>query len=291
MRTGILVGTLLLLLTSGNAMSQISPANRLPELVAHRGASWLAPENTLASVNLAWEIGADAVEIDIYLSADNQIVLFHDATTRRTAGQDGRVEEMTFDELRQLDVGLWKGAQWQGERIATLEQALATVPPGKRIFVETKTDERIVEPMLEVFDRSGLHPWQIVVITFSWETAEKTKRLRPHTPVYWLSGFRQDPESGAWSPTMEELVEKAQEANLDGLNLRFIGPATEDVEVARIRDAGLGYYIWTVNDLDDAQRALQLGVDGITTDRPAWMKKQLLARNGWKLLNNKAANR
>src|SRR5690554_3096282 len=101
---------------------------RLPELIAHRGASWLAPENTLASVVLAWEMDADAVEIDIYLTSDNQIVLFHDATTKRTAGRDGLVEEQTLEQLRELDVGSWKGPQWEGEKIATLDQALATVP-------------------------------------------------------------------------------------------------------------------------------------------------------------------
>jgi glycerophosphoryl diester phosphodiesterase len=268
---------------------QSQPSNErdihLPEFIAHRGASWLAPENTMASIQLAWEMDVDAVEIDIFLTADDEIVVFHDRNTGRITGHNQPTEEQTLDGLRQLDLGKWKDPMWEGEQIVTLSEALATIPRGKRMFVDVKSDTRIVEPMLKAFDDSGHHPHQIVVIAFSHELAAKTKRLRPRTPVYWLEGFSQDNQTGEWSPTMETVVERAVEANLDGVNLRFAGPATAEDDVALIREAGLGYYIWTVNDLDDAQKAIEMGVDGITTDRPAWLKKQLLSRNGWRLLS------
>lgn len=200
-------------------------------------------------------------------------------------GRDRPIEEQTLEELRELEYGAWKGKQWQGERILTIDEALATMPRGKRMFVDVKSDTRIVEPLLEAFDRSGHHPYQLVVIAFSHELAAKTKKLRPRTPVYWLEGFSRNDDTGQWSPSMEEVVEKTLEANLDGVNLRFIGPATDEEEVTLIREAGLGYYVWTVNDPDDAQKAIELGVDGLTTDRPAWIKKQLLSRNGWQLLS------
>ncbi len=256
---------------------------REPEYIAHRGASWLVPENTMASIQLAWEMDVDAVEFDVFLTADGEIVVKHDPNTERITGVDGHVEEMTLAELRELDYGAWKAPHWEGEQIPTLAEALATMPKGKRMFVDVKSGTGIVEPMLQIFDESGHHPHQIVVIAFSYELAAKTKRLRPRTPVYWLEGFSQD-DAGNWSPTMEEVVEKTVEANLDGVNLRFVGPATNREDVALIREAGLGYYVWTVNDLDDAQKAIELGIDGLTTDRPAWIKKQLLSKNGWRLL-------
>ena len=278
-----------LLLTTGSAETSYAQAGaetdiRLPEFIAHRGASWLAPENTMASIQLAWEMDVDAVEIDIYLTADDQIVLFHDSRTGRISDADRLVEEMTLEELQELEVGCWKGEQWPGERVITLDEALATVPKGKRMIIDVKSDTRIVEPMLEAFDRSGLHPHQIVVIAFSFKLAAKTKELRPRQVVLLLESFRRDSDTGEWSPTMEELIEQAREANLDGLNMNFRGPATVEESIRLIREAGLGYYVWTVNDIDAAERAVQLGVDGLTTDRPAWMKKQLLSRNGWKLL-------
>lgn len=260
------------------------PEWHLPEFVAHRGASWLAPENTRASIQLAWQLHADGVEIDIYRTKDGKLALFHDRTTERTGGRNKAVIDQTLAELQELEVGSWKAEQWDGEKVITLDDALSFIPKGKRMFVEVKTGTDTVEPMLEAFDRSGAFPHQLVVIAFDYDVAAKTKRLRPRTPVYWLSSFRQNGDTGEWSPTMDELVSKALDAGLDGLNLQFAGPATQKSEIEKIRKAGLGYYIWTVNDPDDAQRAIELGVDGITTDRPAWLRKQLLHRNGWKLM-------
>lgn len=282
-----LMGCIILILAAETSLARqgLPPAQKLPEMIAHRGASWLAPENTMASIQLAWEMDVDAVEFDIYLTADGEIVLFHDRNTNRITGRDQLVEEQTLAELRELDYGAWKGSQWEGEQIITLDEALAATPKGKRMIVDVKSDTRIVDPMLEAFDRSGLHPFQIVVIAFSYELAAKTKRLRPHQQVLWLEGFRQDEESGQWTPAIEELIERALEANLDGLNLRFVGPATVPENIALIRDAGLGYYVWTVNEIEDAERAMALGVDGLTTDRPVWIKKQLIARNGLHLLH------
>lgn len=273
---------------AGSVLAQQNTPEKLnlPEFIAHRGASYLAPENTMASIQLAWEMDTDAVEFDIFITADGEIVVHHDKNTERTGGRDKAIEEQTLEELRELDFGAWKGPQWKDEKIITLDEALATLPKGKRMVVEAKSGPEIVEPMLEAIERSGHHPYQIVFITFNYEVAAKTKRLKPQQHVLWLSSFRQDKETGQWSPTMDELVEKTLEAGLDGLNLRFIGPATSAEEVAKIRDAGLGYFVWTVNDVEDAERAIELGVDGLTTDRPAWMKKQLLSRNGWKFMNN-----
>jgi glycerophosphoryl diester phosphodiesterase len=277
----------LFLLFAENLAGQQAPEHGpyLPEFIAHRGASWLAPENTMAAIQLAWQMDTDAVEVDIYITKDDEIVVFHDRNVGRITGYDSPVEELTLAELRELDFGAWKGEQWEGEQILTMEEALATMPKGKRMFVDVKSDTRIVRPMLEVFDKTEHFPHQIVVIAFSYELAAKTKELRPRTPVYWLEGFSRDDNTGEWSPAMDEVVEKTLAANLDGVNLRFAGPATDAYEVQKILDAGLGYYVWTVNDIEDAQRAIELGVHGITTDRPAWLKKNLLSRNGWQLLS------
>ena len=114
------------------------------KLVAHRGTSHEAPENTVAAFRLAWEQGADAIEGDFYLSKDQQIVCIHDETTKRTSGEDRVVSECTLDELRRLDVGKWKHPRFEGERISTLAEVLRTVPDGKQIFIEIKCGPEIV---------------------------------------------------------------------------------------------------------------------------------------------------
>ena len=98
-------------------------ASQMPAIVAHRGASYDAPENTLSSVRLGWEQGADCVEIDVYLTKDDQIVAMHDKTTKRTAGKDWTVSERTLAELRTLEVGSWKDEKFRGEPVPTLAES------------------------------------------------------------------------------------------------------------------------------------------------------------------------
>ena len=93
--------------------------NSQVSIIAHRGASWLAPENTVAASRLAWDLGADAVECDIWLSKDNRIICIHDATTKRTTGEDFRVSETDSETLRKLDAGSFKddfNAVFMGKR-------------------------------------------------------------------------------------------------------------------------------------------------------------------------------
>ena len=108
------------------------------EIIAHRGASHDAPENTLAAIRLAWQQEADAVEVDVQLSKDGKLVVIHDDNTKRSGRFARKVNAQTLDELRKLDVGRWKGKRWAGEKIPTLAAVLATVPDGKRLFVEFK---------------------------------------------------------------------------------------------------------------------------------------------------------
>src|SRR5262249_54058546 len=105
------------------------------EIIAHRGASADAPENTLPAMELAWKQGADAVETDLWLSADGKLLIFHDTTTKRYEPEGGVSRPITalkWEEAQQLDVGAFKGAEFKGTRIPSLEGLLATVPKGKR---------------------------------------------------------------------------------------------------------------------------------------------------------------
>ncbi len=112
------------------------------KIIAHRGASFDAPENTLAAIRLAWQQQADAVEIDVHLSRDRHLVAIHDFNTRKTTGRNRPVARQTLAQLRTLDAGQWKHPRWRGEKIPTLEEVLATVPPGKRLFIEIKARRR-----------------------------------------------------------------------------------------------------------------------------------------------------
>ena len=141
--------------------------NSSVEIIAHRGASYLAPENTRASVVLAWEKDAD-VEIDVHLTRDKRIVVVHDATVKSAAGGDMRISDTDSRELRELDVGSHKGSQFAGEPIPFLEEILQTIPPSRRLFVEIKCGPEILPYLQQALEDSGKIP-QIAIIGFDLE--------------------------------------------------------------------------------------------------------------------------
>ena len=135
-----------------------------PLVIAHRGESYDAPENTLAAVNLAWERDADAVEVDVHLTKDGKIVVIHDDNTLRTAHTYGPVSNQTLEELRRLDVGAYKGKQWAKEKIPTLGEVLDTVPAGKQLFIEIKGDARILTELKRVLENSSASVEQVIIV-------------------------------------------------------------------------------------------------------------------------------
>src|SRR3954471_9306583 len=124
------------------------------EIIAHRGASYDAPENTLAAFRLAFEQKADAIELDVHLSRDGRIVVVHDFTTFRIGVVDKAIREQALGELKLLDVGRWKDLRWMGERMPTLREALQTVPPGKRVYIEIKSTPDVLPELERVIGAS-----------------------------------------------------------------------------------------------------------------------------------------
>jgi glycerophosphoryl diester phosphodiesterase len=245
-----------------------------PLIVAHRGASYLAPENTLAAFNLAWSLNADLIEVDVYLSADGIIVCHHDATTKKTAGIDERVEDQTLAELKQLDVGAWKDPQYAGEPLPTLEEVLATVPQDKAILIESKADVHIVPPLIEIIDSSNLALEQMTVICFDEKVIEAVKKQKPALNAFWLVDFEKQ-KLGGWRPTTDQIIETAQRIGADGVDLEDNFQVIDRQFVQSLREAGLQVHVWTVDNSDVARRLAELGVDSITTNRPGWLRRQL----------------
>lgn len=244
------------------------------EIIAHRGASHVAPENTMASINLAWKRHADAVEIDIYLSKDGHIVLMHDRTTKRTGGHDEPIVEQTLAELRRLDVGVWKDEKYQGERIPVLKEVLPTIPEGGRLFIEIKTETEILSKLEEVIRASGVDHDRLVIICFDYKTIRKANAMFPEIECYWISSLKKDKKTGEWNPPLETLIKKAKAADVDGLDLQA-RPVIDAAYVEAVDEADLGMYVWTVDDRKEARRLADAGVDGITTNRPRYIMRAI----------------
>ena len=243
-------------------------------IIAHRGESFDAPENTLASINLAWERGAEAVEIDIHLSKDNQVVVIHDSNTKRVGTKNKKVKHQSLIELKELDVGSWKNGKYKDEKIPTLIEVLETIPSKKKIIIEIKSSNNILPFLKDVIINSDLRTEQIEFISFSYSTIVETKKLFPQNNVLYLVDLDYTWYTKLISPSVEKLIAKVKEVNLDGLNV-WAGKLLTKEFTQKVKSADLLLYTWTVNNPQYAQDLIDLGIDGITTDRAQWLKTKL----------------
>jgi glycerophosphoryl diester phosphodiesterase len=243
-------------------------------IIAHRGESHDAPENTLAAVRLAWERGGDAAEIDVHLTKDGRIVVIHDDNTLRTAHRYGEVSKLTLEQLRQLDVGRFKGKRWAREKIPMLEEVLDTVPAGKKLFIEIKVDAGILAELKDVLKRSSRSPDQVVLVGMDLHTMEILKKALPGYRVYWVCSMKDEKKLAAKGNPGEGLIARAHQTGLDGLDIEASKGVDEDF-IARVKRAGMKLYVWTVDDPEEARRLFARGVDGIATNRAQWLKTKL----------------
>ena len=242
-----------------------------PLIVAHRGASRDAPENTLPAFELAWKQGADAIEGDFLLTKDNRIVCIHDGSTKRLAERNLVVRESTLKELRELDVGSHKNISWEGTRIPTIAEVFATIPKGKKIFVEVKCGKEIIPYLVKEIGKSKLKTEQVVLICFKQSVVKAFKKAMPKNKAYWLSSFKQN-EEGVWEPSLETVLATLKATKADGLDSNRGIPADAAKKIMKM---GYEWHAWTVNDIATAKKLKSLGIHSITTDRPALIKSSL----------------
>jgi glycerophosphoryl diester phosphodiesterase len=256
------------------------PSARGQLIIAHRGASHDAPENTLAAFKLAIEQGADGFEADFYLGKDGHVVCLHDADTKRVAGKKLSATGASFEELRALDVGSWKGPRWKGERMPTLEEVLAAVPDGKKIFIELKSSREVVGPMAKILAASKLSPAQIVVISFHADAIAECKKQLPHIKALWLCGMKKK-KDGTPPPTAEQVVETLKRIGADGLDAEGVVEYFNAAYIERLRQLGCReFHVWTIDDPQAADFYSRLGSVSITTNRPGWLRKEMAKGGG-----------
>ncbi|MCF4119628.1 glycerophosphodiester phosphodiesterase [Antribacter sp. KLBMP9083] len=246
------------------------PATRLlaptatPAVVAHRGNSSVAPQNTLAALESACRAGADAVEIDLQLTADGVAVVLHDATVDATTDGSGRVAALTADRLRNLDAGAWFAPAFEGQRVPTFTEVLGLLArhPGTDLLLELKDawSPDDVRAVADAIDAAGFSD-RVVVQSFWPDTVAAARDVAPHLPRGLLVAFE---------PSDLRAV-------CAGLGVVACNPSARMVAgdptlVARLQNAGLRVMVWTEND--PAAWAVLSGatgrpaVDAIITDRP-----------------------
>jgi len=237
-----------------------------PLVIAHRGASAEAPENTMAAFARAWELGSDAIECDVRLTADGEVVCIHDADTSRVSGQRMQLEQNTYAALKALDVGAWLGPNYSGTQIPLLSQLLCNVPVGRQVFIEVKCGVEILPRLIIELQAAPLKLQQLTVIAFDTSVVQQLKCLLPELRVYWLHSVGSD-YCGRSKIKLKDVLNQLRELGADGLGLSAHTGINQRI-VTGITQAGLELNIWTVDDPQEAFRLAELGVNSITTNQP-----------------------
>ena len=253
---------------------QTTSAQGTVKIVAHRGASADAPENTIPAFQLAWKQGSDMIEGDFLLTSDNVIICYHDKTTQRIGGEKLEVNLTPYKQLQNLDAGIWKGPQWKGTRIPTLAQVLETMPMDRgRIFIELKDGIRIIKPLLEQLHKASVATSQISIICLDQDVIASCKKTIPDVDAYWVVSTDSYQKMGT-----AEMIEITKRVEADGIDIQASMRITPELGQA-LRENKLQYHCWAVNDIPLARHMVKMGVDSITTDHPALMKKALNIKN------------
>jgi len=247
-------------------------------VIAHRGASAVAPENTLAAVREAVEAGADWVEIDVQESADGTVFVFHDSDFKRVGGPARPIWELRDAELAAIDIGSWKSPAFSAERPPLLADVLALCKDRCGVLIELKYyghSQRLEERVVGLVEAAGMAD-QVMAMSLSHEGIRKIRELRPE----WKVG----------------LLSSVALGNVTKLDLDFLGLNARTTSRKLVRQAhkrGVQVHVWTVNDPVDMSTLLGRGVDGLITDNPALARKVMTGRAdasfGEKLLIDLAA--
>lgn len=241
--------------------------------VAHRGGSQLAPENTLAAFRNALTMPIDAIELDVQMSRDGHLVVFHDATVERLTDGEGNMLDLDFAYLRSLNAAAHFPVGWpQAEHIPTLDEVLNLAKSRVQVYIEVKASERdgvygrypqIAEMIIHNLRTTKMLD-QVRVISFDWCLLEEIRSLEPKVQTGAI--VSQD----VWAPqaewALETLIEQVQSRGCRWVNMDRKLFTTEMPTVLHKHDLKLG--IWTVNTLEELQSLGAAGVDSLTTDRP-----------------------
>lgn len=231
------------------------------EIMAHRGASGSAPENTIAAIEAAIDSGAQWVEIDVQESADGEVVVVHDSDLKKISGLPLRIAESTLEELQQADIGSWFDPGFADQRIPTLESVLALCRGRIRVNIELKyygRQVRLEERVAEIVDAAGMAD-QVVVMSLSLPGIRAMQGLRPD-----------------WTTGLLSSVAVGDIAALDVDFLALNAKTTSRHLIRRLHQAGKKVMVWTVNDPMGAATMAVRGADVIITDEPAMAVDLLL---------------
>ncbi|MEQ8473960.1 MAG: glycerophosphodiester phosphodiesterase family protein [Marinoscillum sp.] len=243
------------------------------DIIAHKGASGIAPENTMASFKLALEMGVDMIELDVRNTHDEQIIVFHDQTLDRTTNGTGDVHDYTLAEIRELDAGSWFGnAKYAGEKVPTLKEVLDYINGRCKVLIEIKHMDHphyhdFAEKLVDVIkqEKNG-YEW-IILQSMESEYLKAAHEYDDHVQTKKLMiGEDSAPLLAFYIETKMHLGRAKEDDRMKALNPEYHTLSTR--RVFNMHAKGFQVYTYSPNTREDMIKMLHMGVDGIITDFP-----------------------
>ncbi len=259
----VAIGALIFGLWSGQALLEQVQAPDRAQVIGHRGAAALRPENTMASVIKAIEDGADWVEIDVQETADGVVIIAHDSDFMKLAGVPTKVWDATMDDVATIDIGSWFDPAYADERAPTLHDVLRAAKGKAKVIIELKYyghDVDLENQVVGIVEELEMQD-DISTMSLKYPAVQKMKKLRPD----WRAG----------------VLAATAVGDLSGLEGDFVAVNAATVStglIRKVQDAGKDIYVWTVNDPLQMSAMASMGVDGLITDRPAMANEVLRVR-------------
>jgi len=242
------------------------------KIIAHRGASFYAPENTWAAFNLAITQQVDGIEMDVHLTKDKKIVVLHDLNTDRTGSESHIIEDSPYEVLKDIDVGSWYGTEFNTEKIPLLEEVLNKIPQNLELYIEIKSDLKIIDPLLELIHKYPEQKNRLVLFSFNLEVVSTLKKYLPDHTLLWIVEYGYN---HALSKNMyQETITKVEKAHLDGLSTLADLRHCQNLAPEIIKRQWI-FNVWTVDNPALARKLKELGVTSLSTNRPDWIIKAL----------------
>lgn len=235
------------------------------QIVAHRGASAYAPENTRIAIQTAVEKEADCAELDVRMTRDGRLVLMHDDSLERSTGRQGLVWDFRFEELKNLEAGAWFSPEFEGEPIPTLEEIIDLARGSIKLNIEIKTSrwqlqspELIARKVADLLHRKNF-TGQAIVTSFDRTVVDEIEYYAPkiRTGLIFEKEYPETVFDGPWDA------------------LSVFHETVDEEFVRKTKLGGKKLYVWTVNEEEPIRKMLALGVDGIISDKPDLVRRIL----------------
>ncbi|MBM4176490.1 MAG: glycerophosphodiester phosphodiesterase [Ignavibacteria bacterium] len=272
--SSVLIAASFLILFAGQAQPQ---NNNIPEIIAHRGACSNAPENTLAAMKAAIDLGVKFIEIDIRMTKDGELISIHDESVSRTTNGKGAVNEHSLSEIKILDAGSWFHESFKNERIPTLNEVLDIIDSNTTLIIEIKEDSRNMSRMIgniiRIVKNNPSHK-KIILKSFDTRILERIRKHLPEVPLIYVYGIR--------IPFLNfSIGSRVSFQDLFSLNVNYLQPHSLLLSEDFVKEAQTnGYKIiaWDVDGENKMKRMIDIGVDAIETDYPERLQKILKSK-------------